>query len=747
MAEINVKTIDELQSLDYGPNSRLSKEDLIAVYQTQDGTTNKVTLQDLKKLTLEGHTTLNADSSFIVNEEGKILIIGKEGQIVPSEAVEEYFATNGVVLNIGEEEEPSAVTSITGDKGIEIKRDITDNKKVIIEQGPADIEVQGPNEQSFNIKNTENSLKFTGAVSVNSETGEININDKDTVLQAITEDAPDGVNISKIKSEGAGISFEIEEKEEPSDPTVLKIKVDDFTETSEKSFSLKVYEANFIQSEEPGDHYICTEKLPNDSIFAVHFNDSVQTSPTYLSEPLEEGQNQYNFKRLYYIDKYSFRTSAVNEAIEEYAILQKDFIQINNNETIPIYRIVLADCLQNLNNDTWQSTSNGKVIIVTRKTKEGTQDFSFTALAAPGILTQDEEDNYYVQNEYIKNISNEQLDQNFTLNYNQVINSEGNNIIPDDYISDNIKTPKAVIIGGNTITNEEDTLNFTNLADVNINIDGEAIVTDLTERKLIKATCSNPCNDGIYTIDNLTSLTKGFYLIEFRYGLGNNTQGVGLKINNATDIKYIYYDGLPTSNLSRVLPQNFIEEHDSILFYYDGEQYFYFISNDNSVGDRINISESTDRSLITFTQNGVSYSVNSADFSSKNITSNSSLININEDATQINIGFNLPNEETENRENLYLNGTGQWSNINVDNIMSNITFIDQLIDQIYPVGTAYYTTDPNFRPTGTGEVLPEGSTIKSWGGSSNQYRWVGDSFQENGKTIYRWIKQKNTYAP
>lgn len=732
MAEINVKTIDELQSLDYGPNSRLSKEDLIAVYQTQDGTTNKVTLQDLKNLTLEGHTTLNADSSFIVNEEGKILIIGKEGQIVPSDVVEEYFATNGVVLNIGEEEKSGAVTSITGDKGIEIKRDITDNKKVIIEQGPADFEVR-VDQQSFNIKNTENSLKFTGAVQINPETGTIHVNDNDTVLQAITEDAPGGINISKIEALGDGISFDTRTEQKQGQPskTILQVKVDDFTETSEKSFSLKAYETeldNAIYEDQPGVHYTCTEELPDNSIFAIHFNPYVQISPVYL-----------NGKKLYYFNKFSSRTDAINQAVQEYAILQKDFIQGNNsNEKIPIYRVILADCLQDLYNDTWSATSDGTVIIVDRKNHMGQSDFSFTALAAPGLLAQDEENNYYVQNEYIKNISKRQLDANFTLNYSQVINSEGNNIIPDEYISDNIKQGKVVIIGGNTISldpNNQDTLKFTNLADVNINIDGGATITDPTERELIRATCSDPCNNGIYTIDNLTILTKGFYLIEFKYGLGNNTQGVGLKINNATEIKYIYYDGSSTSNLNRVLPQNFIEEFDSILFYYDG-QYFYFISNDNSVGDRINISESTDRSLITFTQNGVSYSVNSADFSSKNITSNSSLINIDEDATQINIGLNLPSNE--DASNLYLNGTGQWSTVN-NTININEATQSFIINLIYPIGSYFetYYSPNDFNPNS--DIL--------WSGG-NVYQWVMVSSStdpnDSTKTIYKWRKDINS---
>lgn len=266
-----------------------------------------------------------------------------------------------------------------------------------------------------------------------------------------------------------------------------------------------------------------------------------------------------------------------------------------------------------------------------------------------------------------------------------------------------------------------------------------------------------------------------------------------LNINNKGAVP-VAYQGLKDFNAS------IFDNADTALFIYSssntGENCYHLLSVDAIIGDSISLSNNSTYYLTTLTQRkgGISNSINlinsnflgannkvaldalpddlvsTSDLASYSTTveiqemlptfpsiTSESPITIEENTNYNNINIKLntyqnydstQSDYRENADELYLNSLGQWSSINInENDIMTSTFIDQLIDQIYPVGTAYYTTDPNFRPTGTGEVLPEGSTIKSWGGSSNQYKWVGDSFQENGKTIYRWIKQRNTYSP
>lgn len=751
MAEFNVKTIDELQQLT-NQSEKLDSADFIAVYETEDGTTNKISLETLKNLTLKDQNALGADSTFTVEDTN--LSIGKKSVLVPTDQLNTYFENNGISLKVNDSTSTNKITSIQGE-GVTL----SDTTLTIAQTSPSIYVTDGIN--SFDIKDKDSSLHFEGAVSVDSNTGIIHINDKDTVLQAITGTNPEGINISKIASNG-NINFSTSSLDDGS--TLLTIGLQG-TSTATQAFSLKAYEA--ISSD--NQTYTCSEitSFGQDQVVAIHFNTPVWQSPTTLN----------GFPISYYNQDGVRDISIVNSIVQDYAILKKQSF----NDSFE-YRIIFADAIQTLYQD-WQIDSSDNdsqtgfpgVVRVT----SNLAGISFTALT-PTIFERDSQTNqYYIKSQYIKNLNLNNLDQNFTIRFGQLTDDSGNTSfkIPKNYIPDDIG--KITIVDGQTIQYSDlnETIAFTNSTSIVIPDSGEeggegGGSTPSVSSKLTRIVCSNHIENNIYNIDGVASIPEGFYLIQFDYGMQDNITGLGLKFGSLP-VKYIYCDGQSSQN--KQTKNNFIHDHDSLLFYYKNDL-FYFISNDDANANRVKITHNEDQNVIIISQNGNYYTVNKADYTSKDLqVGNSNLLTLTETDTVNTIDFNLPpriSDSDEINSNYYsdqfLNGLGQWTTVpipedndtdhaenkseyflNGEGEWSQPTFTESealqsyLINLIFPVGSVYYTTDATFKPQTTGEGSSEGDPIRDWT-EGGVYKWIQmNTITQNGETIYPWKKVIN----
>lgn len=752
MAEFNIKTIEQLQQLTR--QSKLDGTDFLIVYERDNGTTNKISLDTLKNLTLEDQKALGADSTFKV--ENTNLSIGKKSILVPTEEIEDYFLTNGISLGVNELE-TCKIIAVEGD-GVSFDRD---TNKLIISQLPPNLIVSDDQNHSFNT-NTKRALKFTGAVSINEEAGTIHINDKDTVLQAITNDYQEGINISKIKSAG-NVTFSTSSLTDGG--TLLTIGLEGAS-TADKAFSLRSYTATSNNNKD----YICQEiqSFSQDQVIAIYFDSSILYSPTTLNGK----------KIVYYNEHGDKKESIINSIIQDYAILKKQLY----GSTIE-YRVIFADALQTLNKDWIVDSSNDESqsgFPATVTVTSALSNVSFTALTPTLFDRSNETNEYYIQSKYIKNLSNENLSSNLTLSYNQLRNEErdendnplpgyGTSIIPKKFLPSDIG--KITLIDGQEITysDSNESLIFTNAEEMQIP-DGGQEGSSSTASKLIEAeSYGYDVQDNSFTLKNITEATEGFYLVEFKNGGFTSTPKRGTKIKTENDFFwYIYYNGSSSQDI--YLPKTLIQENDSVLFYYDGT-YFRYISNDDANGNRVLINQNESNNIITFEQNGQRYDVNQADFSAKTLNTNTSkFININDSNTSISIDFILSDsqdaqdlflrgdgewsipsftpllppetapEEEENpeeydRSNLFLDGDGEWSPV------INNSLRLYLMDLLFPEGSIFYTTDPNFRPE---EPTITDSNIHIGNLNEPNYTWqqIGTTTQ-GGKTIYLWEKVKN----
>ena len=736
MAEFNVKTIGQLQQLQLtGQNDRLDGDDYIVVYETSEGidkgTTNKVSLKTLKDLTLANQTAIGADSTFQVQEENKNLLIGKKSVIVPTEKIDEYFNTNGISLKIKDNDSVSRITRIDGD-GVDLS-----DTTLTISQLPPSIQITDGN-NSFDVKDKNSSLKFTGAVSIDSNTGEIHINDKDTVLQAITDEHQEGINISKIAKDG-NITFNTSSLSDGS--TLLTIGLEGASSAT-KAFSLKAYDAFSSNSKD----FTCSDinSLPEDSIVAIHFITAVNASPTTL--------NGYEIR---YQDQFGQSSTNVNRIIQNYAILQKQS---------GFYNVIFADALQALAAECIVNTSqNFPVVNVDVNTP--TSQSSFSALT-PQLF---EDNQNYIKPDYIRNLQSASIGKDFELSYDKLVNpSTGTHMIPKEYIPDGT----AVVIDGNTVEYNPQELIFTNAESMVIPGGGEGGGSSSSSSKLIKAESLSGYDEtenNFILKNTIAFIDNCFYLIKFVTGLDINAKrGLKFQTQNGQYSKYIYYNG--TSSEDSIIAKNLIQDNDSILFYYDGT-YFRYIANDNAVGDRVLINKDINNNVITLEQNGRRYEINQADFSAKTLNTNTSkFINIDDNNTSISIDFILSdnqnpqdlflrgdgewstpsftpllppetapaeeeNPEEYDRSNLFLDGDGEWSPV----INNNLRLY--LMDLLFPEGSIFYTTDPNFRPE---EPTITESNIHIGNLNEPNYTWqqIGTTTQ-GGKTVYLWEKVKN----
>ena len=785
MAEINIKTINQLQEfLLNQQGTKLDNNDYIVVSDSEDGTTYKISLQTLKDLTLAGQETIGADSTFKVEDTN--LEIGKKSIIVPKEEIEEYLeqlGKEGVLLKVNQE---SNATKITAIDGVSLE-----GETITV---PA-LQISDEQNHSFNTKNYDNSLQFKGPVTVNTKTKEdnskqieVSFNDNDTVLQAFTQEGLE--NIGKIKA-GSNITFSTTQ-DITDNSTILTVGLGEDS-TIAKAFSLKVYEAQEVIKEDNihNKNYSCLDikDFDEDQVVAIHFNKPILHSPTFLNDfPIvyynQHGEKQDNLIQEDSTDFISLTTERdtiiVNSIIQDYAILKKSVYNGSYE-----YRIIFADAIQTLYQD-WQIDSSDNDSPVgfpaTVRVTSKLAGISFTALT-PAIFTTDSNNQYYINPDYIKKLNNSNIDsESFRVNYEQLINSDGSILIPDNRLPESIKNVPITIVEGQNIVYDNEAIIFTNSESMTIHTGGggEGGSTPAQETvKLTKISCLNDLNnDNNYNIDNVSSLSEGFYLIQFKYGLKNNVTGLHFTFTSIplSNPMYIYYDGDSTEH--KEIKKNFIDAQDSLLFYYK-DSLFYFISNDNAVGDRIQITSSNEDNVIVLEQNGKSYTINKADYSSKELqTGESQLLELTPGTISNIIDFKLPdrysaddeinnnylgniflnglgdwsiptdgNNQHQNKEEYFLNGEGEWSQPvfnDYQNILDDSSFINKLIDQIYPLGTVYYTTNQYFRPFATGEPnLPEETIQKNWVGNQSQYRWEGDSFQQEGKTIYRWEKVAN----
>lgn len=262
--------------------------------------------------------------------------------------------------------------------------------------------------------------------------------------------------------------------------------------------------------------------------------------------------------------------------------------------------------------------------------------------------------------------------------------------------------------------------------------------------------------DGDIININLPGYTKQEGLIiaiRFNNAVNNNSPRLNI---NGTGNHYIICQG-ETFNNNNIIPANSIG-----LFVFDNNDNNYNLLSVNNI---INVNNDTNNLITNIITNNNSYPIINSNILDDNnkikneilptnvVTTNNnnyitindiptiqgdSSIRVNNENNIISIGLNLPS--SENASNLYLNGTGQWSAININN---SILF-NYINDMFLPVGMYYYTSDPNFHPGDKGQ----GAGGEHWW-SQNQLaayenlRWQLDENKSDTSAnppIYCWHK-------
>lgn len=262
---------------------------------------------------------------------------------------------------------------------------------------------------------------------------------------------------------------------------------------------------------------------------------------------------------------------------------------------------------------------------------------------------------------------------------------------------------------------------------------------------------------GVYFINHVLkgSALKidntGYYSIDDEYqedNFNNNiilpAQSIGFFIfdNSENDNKYIL---LATNSLKNDIPVIENSSSNDIITNISQNNFNYSIINNNILENGYIKDTLLSSNIITSNQLNDYYTKTQIDEIIPIVPTiqGTSPVRINNDSQNdiISIGLNLPS--SENASNLYLNGTGQWSNIILNNEIINTEEVKNFfIDLFLPVGSIYHTVESNFRPYSTGEPLTNG-IIRDWT-EAGVYKWTQLSpITQDGETIYRWKKEYN----
>ena len=298
---------------------------------------------------------------------------------------------------------------------------------------------------------------------------------------------------------------------------------------------------------------------------------------------------------------------------------------------------------------------------------------------------------------------------------------------------------------------------------------------------------------GEIPVNNLPDyILKNGNIVGIRF-LSNVTIPASLNINNTGAFPIIYQNSYDFEN-------NFIKTNTIGFFIFNGSSYV-LLTVDNLINFITTYSNSG--IVTTINQNGNSYNLINSNiidndqkinsiYISDNYAQKSDLltnnnININllsingndgisvtkdRNSNSINIGIDFPS--TSSAGDMYLSGDGTWatpspyingnaiSTINGDNSInvttngntlsisldnSNLeqTLRQSLINNFYPLGTYYYTSDENFNPNGN--LIPGVTSPVNWT-SGGLYIWEKSIITENNQTVYRWHKIYNpNYTP
>ena len=674
--------ITKVKDLQPVTQDMISQDDLFVIYENDGETTNSVSVAQLQAALLEGKNVgLGTVTSHKVEEQtdaqyGNLIITQNptvSDEVVIDKAIDQMTK---IKLKVNNDSKASQITTI---KGVQYNDGV-------IEVEPSGITtIQKDEEDPI----TVDKLIFTGdGVTITTQGHQINI-----------PGIKVGNQIINSLVSGNGVSFEIPE----NNPTQLTIKSEskDITEV-DKTFKVKTYTVIPVTITENGKDKTnyqrpATENPNNPSfergeIFSVYFNDRDKQKNNIPIKNLRNSATLFT-KQM---------TGLENETPIDYITNYGIFITDVDSDGNQVFRLIASD----------RYLFEGRLQSITKEANT-----PYTKLQLYGSQT------YSV----LDSLHNEAVTETD-------IFQEGKTIIKDSLISDGIPRLNeqgqikdkylppglgTIVVNGSNVETESTVIPVSGDQETLIfsAYEGAGGTAGTGGSKIVQYTCrvapqpvEGKTNQYYITINDvkLSSLINSSLILLKSDQAWTTAGSVEIRFTGDNGKGNIY------CNNASWVPAYAVQAGDNILMLYsqeNNENKFYILANDDLVGKSITLSENgSNANYITLRYEGRNYYIPTSQdqVATRTLEAGTGIsITPNSEGSIINIGLTQPNSsysEAEKR-NLYLNGTGNWSQISTDTLpfengvlLSSALPLDVLIPIIHPVGSCYETDDPDFAP-------------------------------------------------
>ena len=674
--------ITKVKDLQPVTQDMISQDDLFVIYENDGETTNSVSVAQLQAALLEGKNVgLGTVTSHKVEEQtdaqyGNLIITQNptvSDEVVIDKAIDQMTK---IKLKVNNDSKASQITTI---KGVQYNDGV-------IEVEPSGITtIQKDEEDPI----TVDKLIFTGdGVTITTQGHQINI-----------PGIKVGNQIINSLVSGNGVSFEIPE----NNPTQLTIKSEskDITEV-DKTFKVKTYTVIPVTITENGKDKTnyqrpATENPNNPSfergeIFSVYFNDRDKQKNNIPIKNLRNSATLFT-KQM---------TGLENETPIDYITNYGIFITDVDSDGNQVFRLIASD----------RYLFEGRLQSITKEANT-----PYTKLQLYGSQT------YSV----LDSLPNEAVTETD-------IFQEGKTIIKDSLISDGIPRLNeqgqikdkylppglgTIVVNGSNVETESTVIPVSGDQETLIfsAYEGAGGTAGTGGSKIVQYTCrvapqpvEGKTNQYYITINDvkLSSLINSSLILLKSDQAWTTAGSVEIRFTGDNGKGNIY------CNNASWVPAYAVQAGDNILMLYsqeNNENKFYILANDDLVGKSITLSENgSNANYITLRYEGRNYYIPTSQdqVATRTLEAGTGIsITPNSEGSIINIGLTQPNSsysEAEKR-NLYLNGTGNWSQISTDTLpfengvlLSSALPLDVLIPIIHPVGSCYETDDPDFAP-------------------------------------------------
>lgn len=690
----NIQRVVDLPQVD---SSMISHDDLLVLYENNGSSTNKIDIETLKEHFFKDQKNLGYKTGHVVNPEedpeyGELVIT--QADIYTDDQIIDNFFEQGIKLKVNEENSLSTVTRIKGvnyEDGI-----ITVNSS---SDGLTKIPIQKGIDES-SVSTSVDKLIFTG--------DGVNINETSNI---ITIDIPGNIKVntgsediefSTLKA-GSNVNFSFNE-----DNTVLTISSTD--KDTQEIYKLKTYYVISIQEVQQDGTKINNYQLSNTDnpnptftqgeVISVYFNDN-------------NNNNTRSTSQLFHHKIIGMTNESPYDLIDKQGIFV--YTKVNNEDVFQLIssdkylyagRVQAINKIPNSNYITFKFYGQDEFTVLdslpTDVIKKGD---IYTSETLESGTTKD------VINPELLHSSIPQMEQQngkYQISMDDLPAGVGTIVINAENIEEEIP------ISGNA-----DTLVFSTYADAQgSGTSGGGYGT------VLRGTCGAPTSDHKLLISENIRAKKvvNNCLIILKVSTASSDDWKNLEEN----IELLFYDDDGVTTVSKgflycdgkaSIPGGIISNGDTLFLVYTINQNelgkFYLIGSDDVVSNRTTITklDSDADNLITLNYKGSSYKVSlDGDYTSRTLNGIDPIyIEETNDSSVFNIGLDLPDVpsegQTDNRENLYLNGTGEWSQISTDTLpfengvlLASALPLDVLIPIIHPVGSCYETDDPDFAP-------------------------------------------------